>query len=62
MLSGLSPFLDALCAAPPPVPTATPAGSGASSVGMGGALFYGLLLLGAILFLAAFFYGRRKGL
>lgn len=62
MLSGLGLFLGVLCAGPLPVPTATPTGSGSNSVGMGGALFYGLLLLGTILFLAAFFYGRRKGL
>ena len=43
--------------APTPTPFSAP-GNGSVS----GALFYGLLLLGAGLFLAAFIYGRRKGL
>lgn len=43
-------------------PTPTPhLPSGQEPVGISGGLFYGLLLAGAVLFLAAFFYGRRKG-
>lgn len=43
-------------------PTATPLSAAERGPVVGSALFYGLLLLGIILFLAAFFYGRRRGL
>jgi hypothetical protein len=42
-------------------PTPTPSFQGGESVGVNSGLFYGLLLLGAILFLAAYIYGRRQG-
>lgn len=40
-------------------PTVPPFPEGTSS--MNGVLFYGLFLLGVILFLGALFYNRRKG-
>ena len=41
-------------------PTVTPLLPGEGLVGISGGLFYLLLLLGMVLFLGAFFYGRRK--
>ena len=41
-----------------PTPT-LPYLQGEESAGMNGSLFYVLFFIGAILFLAAFFYGRR---
>lgn len=45
---------------PAPTPTLTYV-PGEETVGTNGALFYVLFFIGAVLFLLAFFYGRRKG-
>mgnify|MGYP000711947589 CR=1 FL=1 len=44
--------------APTPTPLYLP---GEETAGMNNALFYLLFFIGALLFLLAFFYGRRKG-
>ncbi len=43
-------------------PTPTPLPPPSRSVGINSELFYLLLFIGTVLFVAAFFYGRKKGL